>query len=46
VADGDIGRGQNAWQALGGMEIGSIWGHGSYVAHAWTASNVPASEAG
>jgi hypothetical protein len=35
VADGDIGRGQNAWQALGGMEIGSIWGHGSYVAHAW-----------
>src|SRR4051812_9803481 len=32
VADGDIGRGQNVWQALGGMELGSIWGHGSYVA--------------
>ncbi|HVP00494.1 MAG TPA: cbb3-type cytochrome c oxidase subunit I, partial [Bryobacteraceae bacterium] len=37
VADGDIGRGQNVWQALGGMEVGSIWGHGSYVAPDWTA---------
>ena len=36
-ADGDIGRGQNVWQALGGMEVGSIWGHGSYVAPDWTA---------
>lgn len=26
VADGDIGRGQNVWQALGSMEVGSIWG--------------------
>lgn len=32
VASGDIARGQNVWQALGGMEVGSIWGHGSYVA--------------
>src|SRR6516164_4611987 len=37
VADGDINRGQNVWQALGGMEVGSIWGHGSYVAPDWTA---------
>src|SRR6059058_3542522 len=37
VADGDIGRGQNVWQALGGMEVGSVWGHGSYVAPDWTA---------
>jgi nitric oxide reductase subunit B len=37
VPNGDIGRGQNVWQALGGMEVGSIWGHGSYVAPDWTA---------
>ena len=37
VPVGDIGRGQNVWQALGGMEVGSIWGHGSYVAPDWTA---------
>jgi len=37
VPDGDISRGQNVWQALGGMEVGSIWGHGSYVAPDWTA---------
>lgn len=32
-----IKKGQNVWQAMGGMEIGSIWGHGSYVAPDWTA---------
>jgi len=37
VPDGDIGRGQNVWQAMGGMEVGSIWGHGSYVAPDWSA---------
>jgi len=37
IGDGDIGAGQNVWQALGGMEVGSIWGHGSYVAPDWTA---------
>ncbi len=37
VPSGDIGRGQNVWQSLGGMEVGSIWGHGSYVAPDWTA---------
>src|SRR5262249_25529118 len=29
--------GQAVWQAMGGMEVGSIWGHGSYVAPDWTA---------
>ena len=33
----EIQDGQNIWQSLGGMEIGSIWGHGSYVAPDWTA---------
>jgi len=33
----DILDGQNIWQAMGGMEIGSVWGHGSYVAPDWTA---------
>jgi nitric oxide reductase subunit B len=37
VPEGGIGRGQNVWQAMGGMELGSIWGHGSYVAPDWTA---------
>jgi len=37
VAEGDLSRGQNVWQSLGGMEVGSIWGHGSYVAPDWTA---------
>lgn len=33
----DIEEGQNIWQAMGGMEVGSVWGHGSYVAPDWTA---------
>ena len=33
----DIERGQNLWQSMGGMEQGSIWGHGSYVAPDWSA---------
>ena len=37
IASGEIGRGQNVWQSMGGMEVGSIWGHGSYVAPDWTA---------
>jgi nitric oxide reductase subunit B len=32
-----ISDGQNVWQAMGGMQVGSIWGHGSYVAPDWTA---------
>jgi nitric oxide reductase subunit B len=34
---GAIGEGQNVWRSLGGMELGSIWGHGAYVAPDWTA---------
>lgn len=37
VATGEISQGQNIWQAMGGMEVGSIWGHGGYVAPDWTA---------
>ena len=37
AASGDVGRGQNVWQSLGGMQVGSIWGHGSYTAPDWTA---------
>jgi nitric oxide reductase subunit B len=37
VTGEDIEAGQNVWQAMGGMELGSIWGHGSYVAPDWTA---------
>ncbi len=33
----DIKDGQNVWQSIGGQEVGSIWGHGSYVAPDWTA---------
>jgi len=29
--------GQNVWQSIGGQEIGSIFGHGAYVAPDWTA---------
>ncbi|QKX07005.1 nitric-oxide reductase large subunit [Aquimarina sp. TRL1] len=32
-----IMRGQNVWESIGGMEVGSIWGHGSYVAPDWNA---------
>jgi len=29
--------GQTAWQSTGGMQVGSIWGHGAYQAPDWTA---------
>ena len=37
IPPGAISAGQNVWQAMGGMEVGSIWGHGSYVAPDWSA---------
>ena len=37
IDEGEVQAGQNVWQTLGGMEVGSIWGHGSYVAPDWTA---------
>ena len=33
----DIKTGQQVWQSIGGQELGSIWGHGSYVAPDWSA---------
>ena len=33
----DIQRGQAVWQSIGGMQQGSIWGHGGYVAPDWSA---------
>lgn len=33
----DIKNGQNVWQSIGGQEVGSIWGHGAYVAPDWNA---------
>ncbi len=37
IAAEQVSNGQNVWQAMGGMQVGSIWGHGSYVAPDWTA---------
>jgi nitric oxide reductase subunit B len=34
---GEVTSGQNVWQSMGGMEVGSVWGHGSYTAPDWTA---------
>jgi nitric oxide reductase subunit B len=34
---GSIMQGQQVWQSIGGHQLGSIWGHGSYVAPDWTA---------
>ena len=33
----DIKDGQNVWQSIGGQTVGSVWGHGAYVAPDWTA---------
>ncbi len=32
-----ITTGQNVWQSMGGQQVGSIWGHGAYVAPDWSA---------
>ena len=33
----NIDQGQQAWRSMGGMQLGSIWGHGAYLAPDWTA---------
>ncbi|MBI4291565.1 MAG: nitric-oxide reductase large subunit [Betaproteobacteria bacterium] len=33
----DVQRGQQAWLNAGGQQLGSVWGHGSYVAPDWSA---------
>ncbi|WP_435133635.1 nitric-oxide reductase large subunit [Formosa sp. A9] len=35
--ESEIKDGQNIWQSIGGQEVGSVWGHGAYVAPDWTA---------
>lgn len=38
LMDGEaIRNGQNVWQSIGGQEVGTVWGHGAYVAPDWTA---------
>ena len=33
----DIRYGQRAWLSAGGQQLGTVWGHGSYVAPDWSA---------
>ncbi len=33
----DIRRGQEVWLSAGGQQLGSVWGHGSYLAPDWSA---------
>jgi nitric oxide reductase subunit B len=40
LTKGDIETGQLAWQSMGGQQVGSIWGHGGYVAPDWSADQV------
>ena len=32
-----VQRGQQAWMSAGGQQLGTVWGHGSYVAPDWSA---------
>ena len=36
----DIQVGMDTWRRLGGMQLGSIWGHGAYLAPDWTADQL------
>ena len=33
----DIQKGQQAWQSIGGQQLGSVWGHGALIAPDWAA---------
>lgn len=35
--EGEVDRGQQAWLSAGGQQLGTVWGHGSYVAPDWSA---------
>lgn len=37
MTNDDILNGQSAWQSTGGMQLGSVYGHGAYQAPDWTA---------
>ena len=36
-SEGQVDRGQQAWLSAGGQQLGSVWGHGSYLAPDWSA---------
>ncbi|MES2300441.1 MAG: nitric-oxide reductase large subunit [Pseudomonadota bacterium] len=36
-SEGQVQRGQEAWLSAGGQQLGTVWGHGSYVAPDWSA---------
>ncbi len=40
ITKADIETGQLAWQSMGGQQVGSIWGHGGYVAPDWSADQI------
>jgi nitric oxide reductase subunit B len=35
-SEGQVQRGQEAWLSAGGQQLGTVWGHGSYVAPDWS----------
>ncbi|MEJ5928920.1 nitric-oxide reductase large subunit [Corynebacterium sp. H128] len=37
VTHDQIINGKQVWQSIGGQQVGSVWGHGAYVAPDWTA---------
>ncbi len=37
VTGDDIREGQAVWRSIGGHQLGSVWGHGAYVAPDWSA---------
>ncbi|PWF46045.1 nitric-oxide reductase large subunit [Massilia glaciei] len=36
-SEGQVQRGQQSWLSAGGQQLGSVWGHGSYLAPDWSA---------
>ena len=36
-SEADIKKGRQVWQSMGGMQLGSIWGHGALIAPDWSA---------
>jgi len=36
-SEGQVDLGQQAWLSSGGQQLGTVWGHGSYVAPDWSA---------
>ncbi|WP_366144144.1 hypothetical protein [Candidatus Accumulibacter sp. ACC012] len=36
-SEGQVQQGQQSWLSAGGQQLGSVWGHGSYLAPDWAA---------